>query len=375
MPKQLSVCFDGTWNTPDDDSEENQQIETNVRRLYEALKSVGTDGQPQQAWYDQGVGTDWYNYLTGGSFGRGLSENIRQGYEWLLQNYGQGDEIFLFGFSRGAYTARSLGGLIRKCGLLRPDHAARMEEAYDLYRQRDVSPDAAKAVAFRDAHSRAVRIRFVGVWDTVGALGVPAGLASSIPLLGGLNKRWQFHDTALSRIVDHAYHALALDEHRLDYGATLWTTEPQPGQVVEQRWFPGAHADVGGGYKERGLSDLALEWMISKAEGCGLGVDRMRAIRQPNPSSTLHDSYSGFLKGAYAKRHPRHLRRVGTTSTETVDDAVGIRYRSDARYRPANEGLASFLAKWHLARGYEGDRGEYSPTVSGARFARRPYLR
>ncbi|HEU5324230.1 MAG TPA: DUF2235 domain-containing protein [Methylomirabilota bacterium] len=347
MPKRLIVSFDGTWNTPGDDSDESKQIETNVRRLHEALQEQGRDGLSQEAWYDQGVGTDWHQHLSGGTVGRGLSKNIQQGYAWLVDRYADGDEIFLFGFSRGAYTARSLGGLLRKCGLLRAEHAGRGEEAYKLYRRRDATADAPAAVSFRAAHSREVRIRFLGVWDTVGALGVPTGLSRTIPLLGQLNENWKFHDTTLSRITDFAYHALALDEHREDYDATLWTSAPGPGQVVEQRWFPGAHADVGGGNPQRGLSDLALDWMLRKAEDCGLGVDRARALRAGDPLEAAHDSYELFLKGVYARRHPRHLRTVGATPTETVDDSVGVRFKTMAPpYRPENGGLAPFLAKW-----------------------------
>jgi uncharacterized protein (DUF2235 family) len=348
MTKRLAICFDGTWNRPDDDSDESKQIETNVRRLHEAIVATAPGGVTQEAWYDRGVGTKWYDRVPGGTLGIGLSRNVRQGYRRLIESYEDNDEVFIFGFSRGAYTARSLVGLVRKCGVLRLPHAERVDEAYDLYRERDAKADSPKAVNFRRAYSRDIRIRFIGVWDTVGALGVPAGLTSFVPGLGQVNSRWAFHDTNLSRIVDHAYHALALDEGRRDYEATLWTSKPEPGQTVEQRWFAGCHSDVGGGYRERDASDIALDWLAKKAQACGLGFDPARmALLGGNPVGKLHDSYADFLGGIYAKKSPRYLRPVGAskTDTETIDDSVRHRLEKIADYRPVNAGLDALLSR------------------------------
>ena len=135
MPKRIVVCFDGTWNEPDDDTDVAKQAETNVRRLYESVRPRGADGREQEKWYDEGVGTKFLERLRGGLFGLGLSENIRQGYRVLIDTYQEGDEVFVFGFSRGAYTARSLVGLIRKSGLVRRDQGGRVEDAYELYRR------------------------------------------------------------------------------------------------------------------------------------------------------------------------------------------------------------------------------------------------
>jgi uncharacterized protein (DUF2235 family) len=231
MARRLIVLFDGTWN--------NRKSRTNVVRMREAIASSGPDDPLQPCFYDPGVGTHWYDKITGGAFGRGLSENIQQGYRWLAQKYQANDEIYVFGFSRGAYTARSLVGLIRKCGILNSGEESRVERAYALYRDKSVAPDDAKAVAFRASESREVRVKFIGVWDTVGALGIPA---SHVPF-GRNQYRW--HDTDLSKIVDYAYHAVATDENSEDYAVAVWTKFKPENIAVEQKWFVGAHANVG----------------------------------------------------------------------------------------------------------------------------------
>src|SRR5215471_10139231 len=144
MTTRLIVCFDGTWNRPDGNPDLSARVETNVCRFYEA--TVGGElprGDIQKKWYDAGVGTNWYDRVVGGAFGIGIDQKIREGYQWLADNYPDSDrsgvEVFVLGFSRGAYTARSLVGLIRNCGLLRPENAHRVADAYALYRQRDES--------------------------------------------------------------------------------------------------------------------------------------------------------------------------------------------------------------------------------------------
>jgi uncharacterized protein (DUF2235 family) len=290
MPKRIIVLFDGTWNKPGEQGDETD-VETNVCRLYESiLERSSIDGVEQLAWYDKGIGTNWYDHLRGGAIGRGIDKNIKQGYAYLSLNYEPGDELFVFGFSRGAYTARSLVGLVRNCGIVQkrhlrvsgstkgsPDDVDDMlselakkdpiDQAYGIYRSRDRGPDDGEAVRFREQWSQAAKIKLLGVWDTVGALGIP------LRILSDFNERkYQFHDTELSAIVEHAYHAVAIDEHRADYDVTLWDPQVKPEQHIEQRWFIGAHADVGGGYNDRRLSDLMLRWMQSKAQEVGIGV-------------------------------------------------------------------------------------------------------
>lgn len=369
MSKRIVMCFDGTWNTPGerfkglaalherfgglptdrDDLEAALRgdgaglVETNVCRLFRATRR----GPAQVKWYDGGVGTEWFNRVRGGAFGVGLSLNVREGYKFLSDTYEPGDEIFVFGFSRGAYTARSLVGMIRNCGLL-PAGAAgedadsdEMLEAYELYRSRDGSPDSERAVRFRArSHAAVPEIRFLGVWDTVGALGIP------VESFDEFNKEaFQFHDTELSGIVKNAYHAVAVDEHRKPYAATLWTPRRKLDQTMEQRWFVGAHCDVGGGYEDRRLSDIALAWMMDKAAGCGLVLDpacRPAVKLEENARGVLTDSFSNFLHGAFKLFEKRYFRDVCLSpfGQETVDASVALRMRADAGYRPGNRGLA-----------------------------------
>src|SRR5690349_17709816 len=160
MPRNLVVLFDGTWN--------NKRTRTNVIRMRESIRTTGRDDPQQPCFYDEGVGTKWYNRLSGGAFGRGLSENIQEGHAWLSRHHAPGDSIYVFGFSRGAYTARSLAGLIRKCGLLNSVTPQTIAQAYELYRDKAVHPDDPKAADFRARHSRETRVRCIGVWATVG---------------------------------------------------------------------------------------------------------------------------------------------------------------------------------------------------------------
>jgi uncharacterized protein (DUF2235 family) len=347
MTNRLIVCFDGTWNKPDNNLDLAARIETNVCRFYESiLTGKLPTGDIQKKWYDTGVGTNWYDRITGGSFGIGIDQKIREGYQWLAENYQDTDpsdiEVFVLGFSRGAYTARSLVGMIRNCGLLFPENAHRVRDAYALYRQRDESADTDQAQTFRKRYSREIKIKFLGVWDTVGALGIP------LQALQWLNaKEYAFHDTELSKIVQNAAHAVALDEFRVDYQVTLWAPIVKPGQNVEQRWFIGAHADIGGGYQSRLLSDITLAWMQRKAAAAGLAIDEMEipTVAKANWMHPPTDSYMAFLDGVYANTHPRFYRsmQIAMGLNEIVDESVVSRCREDDRYRPANPGFPKSL--------------------------------
>lgn len=343
--KRIVLCFDGTWNTAaDDDLPDEQRVETNVRRFYRSVTHEAADGTAQLAWYNEGVGTYALNRLTGGAFGTGLDKHILDGYRHLVDTHEDGDEVYILGFSRGAYTARSLVGMIRNCGLIRPGlfSEARIMMAYGIYRTRDDGPESVAAVAFRNAFAKTLTIHFLGVWDTVGALGIPPAIAERISAVDKVNAAlYEFHDTNLSSIVRSAYHAVALDEHRREYDVTLWNPVKKPGQKLEQRWFIGAHSDVGGGYLDRSLSDLALRWMQDRALEASLALTPV-TLGPANHAGDITDSYRAFLKGVYAKRYPRHLRRVLETKfgNELVDASVDQRRRDPAlAYQPANPGL------------------------------------
>ena len=294
--KRLVVCADGTWNRVEN-AKSGKHLSTNVAKMAAALLPMDIHGTPQLLCYMEGVGTHHGEWLRGGMFGLGISRNISRAYEFLVQSYEPGDEIWIFGFSRGAFTARSLAGMIRNSGLLKRAHQDQVGAAMALYRDRydDTAPDAPRARIFRNTYSYEPRIKFIGVWDTVGTLGVP-GIHLWLARL--LQVDWQFHDTELSRSVENAYHALAIHEKRSDFEPTLWEKQDWPdasGQILEQVWFSGVHSDVGGGYAEAKLSDVALVWMIEKAKLHGLGFrdDFLSDSRwfAPDPLAARHDSF------------------------------------------------------------------------------------
>lgn len=295
MPnKKLIVFCDGTWNTPEKSSNPGGAYPTNVSKLFRATCPQDVNGVEQIVHYTQGVGTHWYDKWLGGGFGLGISDNIKNGYKFICSNYTPGDEIFLFGFSRGAYTARSLAGLIYNLGIIEREHFDQLDNAYEKYRDKsdEWHPDGSEAVKFRNqftyeaTHGRE-KIRFLGVWDTVGALGAPYGL-----ILGWLIDKifkCRFHDTKLSPIIESAFHALAEDEKRWPFRPTLWDWLPTHTlDNFEQRWFTGVHADVGGGYQNSDLADLALEWMAEKAGNHGMATNLSCLTPQPVPLADLY---------------------------------------------------------------------------------------
>jgi uncharacterized protein (DUF2235 family) len=329
MPKRIVICADGTWNEP------GLETTTNVVSLASAVLPVDRHGKVQVIYYHKGVGTrrGLWEHMVGGGFGVGIDENIEDLYLFLANNYAPGDELFLFGFSRGAYTVRSLAGLIRKCGVLKRDNMRMYSKAYDKYRERGrgTSPSSAAATHFRAAHSWPdLNIRFIGVWDTVGALGIPVS-----PLRFWNKRRYEFHDVQLSRSVDSAYQALAIDERRKPFLPAIWTQHPEApkSQVVEQAWFPGVHCDVGGGYKDTGLSNGALLWLWHRAEACGLALDA-KLQPQGNPAAPIGDSMTFFYRllgnGSRALAATTGLH----CSTRTRESTVPA-------YRPVN--LSRFL--------------------------------
>lgn len=278
MPKRLIVCCDGTWNTPDQ-LNGGQSAPTNVTKLALAMAAADAGGTEQRTFYHPGVGTKRSERIRGGAFGFGLSRDVRDAYRFLVTNFEPGDEICFFGFSRGAFTARSTAGFVRNAGILRHEHADRIDEAYALYRSRHAHPRGIEARLFRQSYSHETRIRFIGVWDTVGALGIPL---SGLRFINFVNRRWQFHDTDLSTTVDAAFQAFAIDEKRQPFRPTVWTKQQSDvAQQVEQVWFAGVHCDVGGGYSDHSLADVPLLWMVDKARGCGLAIDQDVLMRGP----------------------------------------------------------------------------------------------
>jgi hypothetical protein len=370
--KRLALFFDGTWDVP--------QNNTNVWRLYLMLAERDAGGIQQRSFYDEGVGTKRRDHLTGGMFGAGLGENVRLGYRWLMQHYDDGDEIYLFGFSRGAFTARGLAGLIARCGLLKPDAPMSFWDLFERYKKGDAVRPIYELIQLRDAgktdfnfeervllkHAWYKRnlITLVGVWDTVGALGVPWG---NIP--GISSRSLRFYNTHLTTVVKNAFQALALDEHRHPYWAMLWTNfvpwPPAPGHVetfdnrtIEQRWFSGAHGNVGGGYIEDLMPQRPLAWIQGKAAACGLGFRSLVQLNDDDLHCKPVDSYAEFLFGAWQWVCPRYVRWVQSspvrkptgwveTVNERIDRSVFHRCQLDRTYRPLS------LGEWARRKGYD----------------------
>ncbi len=291
--KRIAIFCDGTWARSD------ASEPTNVMRLARAVKRIASDGVAQQVIYVAGVGsgrgsnvfTRTVDRVTGGVFGSGLSGNIEEAFWHLAFNYEPGDQIYIFGYSRGAFTARSLAGLIRSSGIPTEATIHRIPEAMKWYRARgeDGHPDAEGPKAFRaefsplvatsqkdleerpDAHP--LQIAYLGVWDTVGSLGVPNQLFFS----RYVNWRYRFHDQKLSRLVGSARHAVAVDERRRNFEPTLWDNlddlNGNGAKDYEQSWFQGVHGAIGGGGTIRAISDITLGWIAEGAIHADLEVN------------------------------------------------------------------------------------------------------
>lgn len=394
MPKKLVVFCDGTWN------DLRKEIPTNIVRLAKSVAERAADGSPQIAYYDEGVGVpsrvswliDQGTKYIGGALGSGLDQKIEAAYRFLVLNFEPDDEIYIFGFSRGAYTARSLCGLIRKCGILRRTCFTKVPEAVQRYRN-NVFPTSPEMVQFRadyayplatgredhqrfgvkgtpsdiqreDAGTRKAvyqyrpegyyRIMFAGIFDTVGALGVPTGLD-----LLRWNRRYKFHDTNASSLLSSIRHAVAANEKRglfdvtpynnLDLlnvqwaAATGWNVDdpadprfiPYAHRPYQQRWFPGDHCSIGGGHSDTGLSSASLLWMAEGARWAGLDFDGdetgelAAAKRADNPFAPLGQSGS-------AGKPRGKLREAGPANLDEVADPLWRRWAAAADYRPPN---------------------------------------
>ncbi|MEM8720706.1 MAG: DUF2235 domain-containing protein [Cyanobacteria bacterium P01_G01_bin.39] len=309
IKKRLIVCCDGTWQKLD------SKYPTNVVKIAQAIKPAGRGDIPQIVFYDEGVGTgDVFDGLFDGAFGWGIDQNIQDAYRFLSLNYEDGDEIYLYGFSRGAYTVRSLAGLIKCCGLLKRNQIRLAGRAYALYRDEDIKPKSREAIDFRQQYSHVndqndnVRIKLLGCWDTVGALGIP----DQVPWLNidkFINKKYQFHDTFLSSIIDNARHAVSIDEMRKVFDVTIMQKSPSNKfQNLKQVWFAGNHGCVGGGEEQnRGLSDISLSWMIDESQALGIEFDLSKIIPKLNPNHKI--PFDNEVKGIF-KNTGVHLRRV-----------------------------------------------------------------
>ena len=353
-PKRIVLFCDGTWQSLGADKR------TNVAQAAMAVDRMDAKGVHQVTYYDDGVGaTDQglTRFLVGAT-GRGLDNRILSAYRFLTLNYEHGDEIYLFGFSRGAYTVRSLTGLIRTCGILRREFAYREREAMSLYRRRVTVDDNGElialkdrdfkeAVEFREAYSRAwppaalsstpndprgqLSVRYVGVWDTVGSLGVPEIWSS--------RRKHAFHDLSLGQWVQSARHAVALDEKRRAFDAALWSNVGQGAEEGrhprgQQLWFAGDHGGVGGGDAREGLSNIPLLWLIEGAAEQGLSfkasiLERFRLAMDPVVPAVRRFNLGGlatYLRGSQWRQGPADLSEVHPSALK--------RWAASSKYRP-----------------------------------------
>ena len=426
--KRLAIFCDGTWN------DLRMASLTNVARLAKCVSRQGWDGRQQVVFYDAGVGVatgvspfvDRLVGVLGGALGRGIDEKIEAAYRFLVLNYEPGDEIFIFGFSRGAYTARSLVGLIRKCGIVRRDCFEQIPQAIRHYRSPaapsdqplvtfradygnrvpgtdqpiatgeedlsdaplDMSPGEPtgawdrRAVDFKAARGEDIsekvppptpppleiyRLMYVGLWDTVGSLGLPP----SIPVVSRLfNRRYRFHDTRASSLISSLRHACALDEDRKVFDVTEvsnidklnaeWALQqgrqvdfpgrpryvPYGNRPFQQRWFPGSHGSVGGGNAERGLSSETLVWIAVGALRAGLKLEwsgqselaKAKVERTPyaewrirkdgSPMAPWEFDFLGWLTGYRDRKGPKSRDEISRAALERMENPK-------AGYRPS----------------------------------------
>lgn len=329
MKKRIVICADGTWNRPEKNPQED--FPTNVLRLARSIKPIGADQIPQQVFYDWGVGS-YYDPVIGGATGKGLHKNIMDDYRYIVQNYSPGDELYLFGFSRGSYTIRCLCGLINNCGIIKRPDASLIQKAFNHYKRNGTAyaPKGSESIKFRNQHSHKSReIKFVGVWDTVGAMGIP------ISFLGLFDDKDEFYDSKIGKNVLVARHALAIDEHRSDFEPTIWI--PRENMDLQQVWFVGAHSDIGGSYKPDKdgslLSDNALAWMIKEAQRPGLTIEtHLEQSINKTPLATLHNSRRSFYR--VKKKYYRPIEHG--KAPILIHESVKLRWNQDAKYRPRN---------------------------------------
>ncbi|KAH7045164.1 hypothetical protein B0J12DRAFT_669746 [Macrophomina phaseolina] len=288
--KRLILACDGTWlNSDNGMANGDLAVPSNVTRISRAIKPISKDGIPQIVYYHFGVGSrgNVVNRVINGSTGAGLEENVREAYSFLSNNYTPGDEIYLIGFSRGAFTARSIAGLIDQIGILTKKGLGAFVAIFeDVQHRRDRNykdrnpdipfsnkPNASDPAYRRELEARGmtwlgVKVKAIGVWDTVGALGAPRiGWLTRVGLQPMVQpKEMSFYDTKLSNCIEYAFQALALDERRASFAPAIWEKSRDNRTILRQVWFPGVHSNIGGGYDDQQLANITLAWMISQLQ-------------------------------------------------------------------------------------------------------------
>ncbi|TNF40820.1 MAG: DUF2235 domain-containing protein [Bacteroidetes bacterium] len=283
---------------------------TNVYKLFNMVEDRTSR---QIAFYDPGLGTDWRK-ITGMISGRGFSKNILDCYRFIFENFEADDQIYLFGFSRGAATVRSLSGFIHLFGVLPKSRADLIPQAFDIYRIKNKQKREQKAAAFIEKHHTMwCKIKFLGVWDTVAALGLPVKWLSAVFDLFFPHK---FHSFDLSESVEFARHALSIDEERKSFLPVIWNPlQNDTEEKMKQVWFAGVHTDVGGGYAEDDLSNISLKWMIQEAKDKNLLIYEKSPLWQkllaakPDVNGMMHNEQKKF-PGTWMAKQKRSWNKI-----------------------------------------------------------------
>jgi len=328
MSKNIVVLSDGTG------ADGGRNSDSNVYRLFKMLENR-TD--QQIAFYDRGVGAQsdsspffvpsqvpWLASFLRQISGRGFARNVLDCYKFIFDNYSPGDHIFLFGFSRGAATVRSVSGFMDLFGVLPKSRPELIGRAFKLYKEPDPGKRKLTADEFcKHHHPMWTRIKFLGVWDTVFSVGGPYEWLS-VPVNYISLWRHRFHNLLLSKSVEHARHALAIDEKRYAFRPQLWNEldKLKDYQTVSQVWFTGVHSDIGGGYDDdQGLADIPLIWMIKEAQQFGLRLYSSHKVEiSPGAEAEKHDSFEGAWKYLGTK-----VRSWNLDDPPTVHESVKIR--------------------------------------------------
>jgi uncharacterized protein (DUF2235 family) len=293
MAKNIVVFSDGTGQ------EGGRGNNTNIYKMFNMIEDRTSR---QIAFYDPGLGTGCRK-ISGYIGGGGISKNIRQCYRFIFENYEAGDQIYLLGFSRGSATVRSLSSFIHYFGILPKSRPELIWQAYSIYKTRNEQKRIRQAAAFISRHHTMwTRVKFLGCYDTVAALGMPFRLAGAI-FDGIPGFRHRFHNFRLSESVENSFQALAIDDERKTFHPILWDTRVLEYQHIRQVWFAGMHTDVGGGYKEQELSDIPLLWLTSKAVSAGLRIYPRHKVRvSEDADGKMHNSRGTFLTRLYRRK-------------------------------------------------------------------------
>ncbi|KAF8473598.1 hypothetical protein BDZ91DRAFT_759963 [Kalaharituber pfeilii] len=389
--KRIIICCDGTWQDSDGGTFE---VPTNVTRLARAIEPVASDGTPQIVYYQSGVGTNYgmVGRVISGTTGQGLSENVREAYTFLANNYATGDKVILeyygspgafkqarvgmIGFSRGAYTARSICGLINRVGILTRRGMDQFFTVYNDYQQCKLDLKYAEDLATREngalVHKNSSFITAILCFDTVGSLGIP-----SIGYLKwrDFNKQFEFHDTGINMgKVGFAFHALALDENRGPFTPSLWENPPptesplsigQRPTNLRQCWFPGVHTNIGGGYDDQEIADITLAWAVEMLQTVANAVDFCesyldKVIENEDAHSSgewaegkVYDSAIGIFKLVSGKyRTPGEYKRIipGSDFGECIHPSVRVRMENMNRNKLKPKWVCKALEGWEYER-------------------------